>query len=282
MSNLKLQWMYQELQDAGVNVRAAEDWSSRTMPTANTYEPVAVLNHHTAGASLLVNYPLSPYWPDHRLWDRCNITIQPNGVVVVLNAGYAYDSGKGDPTVLLRVKADHPIQSPQDFTDDDRINGNPYFIDIEVQHVGDGSPINPPQREALIETNAVLLAHYDWDSMTRLLGHKEWTRRKVDPKWGGQGNPMPDIRSDTEGRMTMVTRNDKADEGLGSLKNNFEELKAAGVFSSATQPGGITFNDEFATFLLRFEDHIVGKYNLGQDITIPLNVLQRGDTVELR
>ena len=80
----------------------------------------------------------------------------------------------------------------------------------------------------------------------------------------------------------MVTRNDKADEGLGSLKNNFEELKAAGVFSSATQPGGITFNDEFATFLLRFEDHIVGKYNLGQDITIPLNVLQRGDTVELR
>ncbi len=76
----------------------------------------------------------------------------------------------------------------------------------------------------------------------------------------------------------MVTRNDKADEGLNSLRANFEELKAAGVFTSATQPGGVTFNDEFATFLLRFEDHIVQKYDLlAENI-----VLSRGDTVELR
>ena len=202
MSNLKLQWMYDELKDAGVNVRAAEDWESRTY-TANTYLPAAVLNHHTAGASLLVNYPDPPYWPDHRLWDRCNITIRPDGGVVVLNAGYAYDSGEGDDLVLARVVADGPILNPQDFTKEHRINGNPYFIDIEVQHVGDGSSIAPVQREALIETNAVLLAHYDWDPMTRLLGHREWTRRKVDPRWNGMSNPMHTIRLDTEGRMNM-------------------------------------------------------------------------------
>lgn len=68
-----------------------------------------------------------------------------------------------------------------------------------------------------------------------------------------------------EGGEDMVTRKDKADNGLFSLAINFQELKDAGVFSDATQPGGITFNDEFATFLLRFEDYIVRKYALGHD-----------------
>ena len=281
MSNLKLQWMYDELKDAGINVRAADSWRERTNPTGNIYSPVAVLNHHTAGSSLLVNYPDPPYWPDYRLWDKCNITIQPDGVVAVLNAGYAYDSGKGDSTVLQRVLNDGQIIMPADFTNDDRINGNPYFIDIEVQHVGDGSFINPPQREALIETNAVLLNHYEWNPMTRLLGHREWTRRKVDPKWGGLANPMPGIRKDTERRIDMaISRDAKADEGLGSLKANFKELKDAGVFTSATQPGGVTFNDEFATFLLRFEDHIVEKYGLGHGHEEGRS-LARGDTVIL-
>jgi len=281
VSNLKLQWMADELHDAGLNVLEHEGWISRTNATNNIYDPIAVLDHHTAGSSLLINYPDPPFWPNDRLEGQCNITIWPNGVVVVLNAGYAYDSGRGDPMVLRRIEDDRPITVPQDFNDDDRINGNPYFIDIEVQHVGDGGPINPPQREALIATNAVLLDHYGWNPMTQLLGHRDWTRRKPDPNWGGLSNPMPGIRLDTEGRMTMVTRNDKADEGLGSLKLNFEELKAAGVFSSATQPGGITFNDEFATFLLRFEDLIVAKYNLLDTATIPTDVLRRGDTVDL-
>ena len=278
MSNLKLQWMYQELQDAGLNVEAHEDWKSRTNSTRNTYTPTGILNHHTAGSSILVNYPDPPYWTDHSLQTRCNITIRPDGVIVVLNAGYAYDSGKGDPAVLWRMKNDALILNPNDFTDDDRINGNPYFIDIEVQHRGDGGPINSPQYASLIATNVVLLAHYDWDPRTRLIGHREWTRRKPDPKWNGISNPMHTIRLDTEGGEDMVTRSSKADDGNPILANNYQEMLTAGVFSSATQPGGVTFNDEFATFLLRFEDHIVAKYNLNR----PDTGLVRGDTVELR
>lgn len=62
----------------------------------------------------------------------------------------------------------------------------------------------------------------------------------------------------------MVDRNSKADDGLPSLRPNFDEMVAAGVFSAATQPGGVTFNDEFATFLIRFENYIKAKYGLGQ------------------
>ncbi len=61
----------------------------------------------------------------------------------------------------------------------------------------------------------------------------------------------------------MITRQSKADEGLETLADNFSQLKYAGVFSEHTQAGGVTFNDEFATFLLRFEAYIVHKYELG-------------------
>ncbi len=67
----------------------------------------------------------------------------------------------------------------------------------------------------------------------------------------------------------MVTRASMADDGLPTLADNFQELIDAGVFSEYTQAGGVTFNDEFATFLLRFEDHIVAKYNLTGDKYAP-------------
>jgi NADH:ubiquinone oxidoreductase subunit 4 (subunit M) len=58
----------------------------------------------------------------------------------------------------------------------------------------------------------------------------------------------------------MVDRNSKADDGLTALKPNFDAMVSAGVMSSATQPGGVAFNDEFATFLVRFENYLKQKY----------------------
>ena len=49
----------------------------------------------------------------------------------------------------------------------------------------------------------------------------------------------------------MVTRHSKADDGQDSLRANYDKAVAAGVFSDATQPGGVAFNDEVATFLER-------------------------------
>lgn len=57
----------------------------------------------------------------------------------------------------------------------------------------------------------------------------------------------------------MVSRSDKADEGVVSLKPNFDEMVNLGVMSRFTQPGGVTFNDELATFLVRFEDQLLSK-----------------------
>ena len=204
MSNNQLEWMADELRAEGLNVVEHDGWETRSSSTVNTYDPVGLLNHHTAGSSILFNYPDPPYWTNSRLEDSCNITIRPDGVVVVLNAGYAYDSGRGDPKVLERLKRDEPPTAPVDFTSADRINGNPHFIDIEVQHKGDGGSIHPPQYRALIATNAVILNHYGWNPWTRLLGHRDWTLRKIDPRWNGFSNPMHTIRTDTSAYLEDI------------------------------------------------------------------------------
>lgn len=53
------------------------------------------------------------------------------------------------------------------------------------------------------------------------------------------------------GEDEMVDRNTKADDGNPVLKPTFDKAVAKGVMSAATQPGGVAFNDEFATFLDR-------------------------------
>lgn len=63
----------------------------------------------------------------------------------------------------------------------------------------------------------------------------------------------------------MVRRSDKADDGLAVLKPLYDDMVANGVFTTATQPGGVAFNDEVANFLARFEGYLQSKYDLGAD-----------------
>ena len=200
MSNIKLTWMADELRAAGLEVAEAKGWRTRTNNTSNTYQPVGVMNHHTAGSSVLPNYPDPPFWSWSSLWYKCNLTIEPTGRVVCLNAGYAYDSGKGVPWVLEQVVNDQPLPdmvgNPGKLKS--TVNGNPYYIDIEVQHLGDGSAIAAVQLDALHRTNAVLCNHYRWNPETRVIGHYEWAPdRKVDPYWGGTKSTMPTIRTES-------------------------------------------------------------------------------------
>lgn len=252
MSNLKLQWMADELHDAGLNVVDHDGWKTRTATKTYEYTPVGVVDHHTAGSSVLTNYPDPPFWSNSRLEFACNITIRPNAEVCVLNAGVANDSGMGDQRVLDRLRRDEEPTAPVDFTASDRVSGNPWFIDIEVQHKGDGSPIHRPQYDALIVTNAVICNHYGWNPLTRVIGHREWTLRKVDPRWSGTSNPMYTIRQHTlEILEDLMDRNTEVDNGLPVLAEAFNRARDAGVYSEHTKPGKVVIADELAAFLDR-------------------------------
>lgn len=178
----------------GIPVVFYPAWDTREADrNGRGFTPVGILNHHTAPP---VPYPLS------KLTLKCNVSVRwPDGALCLLNSGYAYDSGLGDPAVLDRVRRDQPVGEPADLSDRGRILGNPWFVDVEVQHPGDGSPLPDVMRRSLVLFNAAVCDWFGWDPATRLLGHREWTRRKVDPRWDGTANPMPTIRADTADAM---------------------------------------------------------------------------------
>lgn len=168
------------------------DWETHAGagPDERDYTPSAILNHHTASTD---------WYPVDRLTNKCNMYIDPSGLVWLYSLGYQFDSGYGDPNVLGRARNDVEPRPPEDMVPSDRINGNPWFVDVEVGHWGYGEPIPPAQREALLAVNAAVCDMQGWNPETRVLGHKEWTRRKVDPRWSWHGEPdsMEDIRRDT-------------------------------------------------------------------------------------
>jgi hypothetical protein len=212
VSTMKLDWLADVHRDAGLTVIEHTGWKTRTMRPFGDYKPVGLLNHHTAGSSVLTNYPNPPYYRNEALEEKCNLTIRGDGVVVILNAGWAFDSGYGDRKVLAAVGSDTPLSAPSDTYNSSGqpagsnpgVGGNAWFIDNEVQHLGNGTFIADAQRDALIRSNAAICAHMGWDPATRVIGHREWTTRKVDPRWGGFTNPMPQIRSDTGDTMALT------------------------------------------------------------------------------
>lgn len=180
-------------------------WRQMTMPYSLPLDPQGILNHHTA--------PPVPY-PLNKLADRCNWTIRwPDGAVVLMNAGIAYDSGQGDPKVLDRVRTDQAVLGrtsswPTDFTAASRVSGTRWYIDCEVQHPGDGSPLPPAMRRSLVVSDAAICEFMSWDPAARLLGHLEWTRRKIDPRWDGTNNQVPQIRIDTATQLAAWKQGD--------------------------------------------------------------------------
>ena len=196
-------------QAAGLRVVKVDGWRTRTKPpkskaNGGKFQPIGVIDHHTA-----------PPVPGNleKLSKACNISIRhPDGAVCLLNSGWAYDSGWGDRFVLAAVKADAPLPRPTDTyktLDPDPIPGgmnpgvlgNPFFIDIEVQHLGDKSPLLEVMERALVVTNAALCEFMGWNPKTRVIGHREWTKRKIDPRWNGGANPMPGLRSATAAQL---------------------------------------------------------------------------------
>ncbi len=241
-------------------------------------KPEGVMQHHTAPPN---PFPIASLYADGRV--KCNMATHEDGTLyLVAYKACNYSSGPGSKVVLKQnVRKENPPTAnarARNLFDD--YGGNRHFWNYENSHPGDGSNLPLVQFMTIVVSNVVVNRHFGLN-YGRIISHAEHTRRKVDPRWNGSNRTaIEQIRDSVEkGEDMSVSRSDKADDGLSRLAPNFDEMVAAGVFTAGTQPGGITFNDELGTFLLRFEDYIVDKYSLGHDG--PSDGLQRGDSVVL-
>lgn len=182
----------------GITVDVYGDWRSRVRP--GTFAPEGMIVHHTGdkgrGDSGLSTLIYGRGEPNPLNGPLCNASPRENGHMALISAGRANHAGMGSSAVLARIRKDlAPLGNAADLGLHDDMVGNGHFYGWEVDNDGAGQPYPPAQIDTTIRICAALCRHHNWTA-NRVIGHKEWTRRKVD--WS---LPMPTLRTAVAHRL---------------------------------------------------------------------------------
>ena len=165
------------LRAAGLTVNEVGDWHERKRP--GTFKPIGVMIHHTTPSNLNVLVHGDAKLPG----PRCNFYIEKSGLVNVVSSGPANHAAHGAQVVLDEVKHGvAPTATARVRGLPDGPGGNSFFYGLENENRGDGvDPWPEVQQDAMARAAAALCQLHCWNE-NRVIGHKEWTRRKpVDP-----------------------------------------------------------------------------------------------------
>ncbi|MGW2210109.1 peptidoglycan recognition protein family protein [Streptomyces sp. NPDC001781] len=182
------------LKAEGLRVVEYKDWRHHDRAGHGGWGPInGVIMHHTVtkGTASTVAQCYNGY-PDLP-GPLCHGVIAKDGTVYLVSAGRANHAGKGDDDVLTAVVAEKATPSPNE----NNADGNVHFYGFECENLGDGKdPWPSVQRDAMVRAGAAICREYGW-SAPSVIGHKEWTNTKVDPRVspGGADVAMPTIRT---------------------------------------------------------------------------------------
>lgn len=150
----------------GLKVVEVRGWESRT--AGGTFAPRAIICHHTAGprsgdapSLSLVTYGRGG--PSPIEGPLSQFVLGRSGTVYLVAGGRANHAGRGGPEAGM----------PRD-------TGNAYAWGIEAENNGVGEPWGTAQMNAYYRLCAALCAYSDI-SANEVIGHREWTSRKIDP-----------------------------------------------------------------------------------------------------
>lgn len=129
-----------------------------------------------------------------------NWVLDAAGVLYLIGTGPCNHAGRGDSSVLARVRAGkaplgwHPPNN--DF------NGNAYYDGVELLHPGDSSPYPDKMIDALVALNASRCIVLKQSSNTAIM-HGEHSNRKIDMSWRGgpNGDGNLELRKRVAARM---------------------------------------------------------------------------------
>ena len=186
------------LKGEGVRFRCDAGWTQHNRNHKGPWGPInGVMIHHTAGVNSLglvrdgtrdLPGPLA-----HAHLDK-------SGLVTMVSHGRANHAGKGSQRSYERVVAELPVQGKPG---PDVVDGNTHFYGIEIENRGDGKdPYPDAQYEAAVLWAAAVCRHHEWTAES-VIGHKEWTGRKIDPSFG-----MDRFRKDVAALLAWEPKSD--------------------------------------------------------------------------
>jgi N-acetylmuramoyl-L-alanine amidase len=164
----------------GVTVVEHDGWRTHNRNHKGPWGPVnGVVIHHTVTTGTAGSVALCYDGRSDLPGPLCHGVITKDGSVHLVGNGRANHAGAGDPDVLAAVVAEHgALPAPRLRTTD----GNTHFYGFECVNLGDGKdPWPDAQLDAIAAVSAALCRAHGW-SAASVIGHKEWTSAKDDPR----------------------------------------------------------------------------------------------------
>lgn len=183
-------------------------WETRGTTWPDDDHIIGVFVHHTAGSVKGGAFASLKLCRDGRTGPSpvpgplCNIHISRTGVITAVAGEKANHAGRGSSTVLAELRAkkapsgDAGVRKLQD---DESASG--LTIGIEVEHSGDTQAEPWGAQVAALETTLVHLDAALGLEPAQNIGHREWTRRKVDPAYGAGLESMAWLRQQVFDRL---------------------------------------------------------------------------------
>lgn len=212
------------LRAEGVTVVEENGW--RTYCRPGSFDPAGVMVHHTAGHKDLAVVIAGR--PDLK-GPLANTWLSQQGVAHLISAGRCNHAGSGAAVVYAEVQQNiAPSGTAAALHLTDHTDGNTRFYGIEVENLGDGHDAYPvAQVQALVGICAALCRHHGW-GWQRVIGHKEWTARKIDPTLD-----MNQLRQFVAGRLAAPQEDDVTPQDIEAIADR--------VVAKLTDKGGALF-----------------------------------------
>lgn len=175
----KAEWL-ENLAAEGLEVIQQGDWWNRERDdeTGKVFGPVnGATIHHTAGTNslnLVINGTSALPGP------LCHTYIPKSGLVYMISGGRANHAGTFAQNAHDAVLREDPVHPYPDSAEP--VDGNDKYYGLEAENLGDGGDNWPwKQYVAMVKWATAICRHHGW-TQDSVIGHKEGTRRKVDPK----------------------------------------------------------------------------------------------------
>ncbi len=167
------------LRAEGVNVIEYGQWRTHDRAGHGGWGPInGVVIHHTVSSGTASSVQLCYDGYEGLPGPLCHGVIAKSGDVYLISAGRANHAGSGDSDVLDAVVAERALPAPNEQDTD----GNAHFYGFEAINMGDGrDPWPEEQLDAIEKVSAAICRAYGW-SAASVIGHKEWTDQKSDPR----------------------------------------------------------------------------------------------------
>ncbi len=196
------------LRAENVDAREYGDWRNheRDDETGKAFGPVngVVIHHTVSNNSLAFCYNGSASLPG----PLCHTHLAKSGVASMLSAGRANHAGtfaQNAHDAVVNESSVHPYPDSAE-----PVDGNDHYYGIEIENWGNGTDVYPwVQYVAAVRWATAICRFHGW-SHNSVIGHKEGTRRKVDPSGpveqpGGNEEPftMNQFRADVKAALAL-------------------------------------------------------------------------------